>query len=150
MPMAAPQTRRHQAAFLRSKPPAPAPAPPNGKAGATNGKPAAASSKPNSPASPAQAPPTSSLEDRTVKQLRLAKALTLPEATAVSEACRRMAARRADAALLTDARGVLSGIVTAEVRNSSQGVLSLCNVKTGNINFKLQGNDNAILGAGAG
>uniref|UniRef100_A0A453GF79 CBS domain-containing protein n=1 Tax=Aegilops tauschii subsp. strangulata TaxID=200361 RepID=A0A453GF79_AEGTS len=33
---------------------------------------------------------------------------------AVSEACRRMAARRADAALLTDAQGVLSGIVTAE------------------------------------
>ncbi|VAH33992.1 unnamed protein product [Triticum turgidum subsp. durum] len=138
MPMAAPQTRRHQAAFLRSKPPAPVPA--NGKAGATNGKPAAASSKPNSPASPAQAPPTSSLLERTVKQLRLAKAMTLPEATAVSEACRRMAARRADAALLTDSKGVLSGIVTAEVRNSSQG----------NINFKLQGNDNAILGAGAG
>uniref|UniRef100_A0A453GEW9 CBS domain-containing protein n=1 Tax=Aegilops tauschii subsp. strangulata TaxID=200361 RepID=A0A453GEW9_AEGTS len=53
-------------------------------------------------------------EERTVKQLRLTKALTLPEATAVSEACRRMAARRADAALLTDAQGVLSGIVTAE------------------------------------
>ena len=50
-----------------------------------------------------------------MKQLRLTKALTLPEATAVSEACRRMAARRADAALLTDDKGVLSGIVTAEV-----------------------------------
>ncbi|EMS50548.1 Meiotically up-regulated gene 70 protein [Triticum urartu] len=58
--------------------------------------------------------PWRSLEERTVKQLRLTKALTLPEATAVSEACRRMAARRADAALLTDAKGVLSGIVTAE------------------------------------
>ncbi|KAM3354999.1 hypothetical protein ACQJBY_025644 [Aegilops geniculata] len=110
MPTAAPQTRRHHAAFLRSKPPAPA----NGRAGSTNGKPAAASSKPKSPASPAQAPPPSSLEERTVRQLRLTKALTLPEATAVSEACRRMAARRADAALLTDAKGVLSGIVTAE------------------------------------
>jgi signal-transduction protein with cAMP-binding, CBS, and nucleotidyltransferase domain len=53
-----------------------------------------------------------------VKQLRLTKALTLPEATAVSEACRRrvMAKRQVDAALLTDADGMLSGIVTAEVR----------------------------------
>jgi hypothetical protein len=34
----------------------------------------------------------------------------------VSEACRRMAARRVDAALLTDANGMLSGILTAEVR----------------------------------
>jgi CBS domain containing-hemolysin-like protein len=52
--------------------------------------------------------------DRTVKKLRLTRALTLPEATAVSEACRRMAARRVDAALLTDANGMLSGILTAE------------------------------------
>ncbi|XBI22674.1 hypothetical protein VPH35_063666 [Triticum aestivum] len=105
MPMAAPQPRRHQSAFLRSKPPAPA-----------NGKPAAASSKPKSPASPAQALPPSSLEERTVKQLGLTKALTLPEATAVSEACRRMAARRADA------KGVLSGIVTPE--DISGGVIA--------------------------
>uniref|UniRef100_M8CTQ3 Uncharacterized protein n=1 Tax=Aegilops tauschii TaxID=37682 RepID=M8CTQ3_AEGTA len=130
--MAAPQPRRHQSAFLRSKPPAPA-----------NGKPAAASSKPKSPASPAQALPpyplrrssfpslplefysedlclceccSSSLEERTVKQLGLTKALTLPEATAVSEACRRMAARRADA------KGVLSGIVTPE--DISGGVIA--------------------------
>lgn len=53
--------------------------------------------------------------ERTVKKLRLARALTLPEATPVSEACRRMAARRVDAVLLTDATGMLSGIVTAEV-----------------------------------
>ncbi|KAF7002489.1 LOW QUALITY PROTEIN: hypothetical protein CFC21_017975 [Triticum aestivum] len=99
--MAAPQPRRHQAAFLRSKPPAPA----NGN------RAAAASCKPKSPATRLM---RRSLEERTVKQLRLTKALTLPEATAVSEACRRMAARRADAALLTDAKGVLSGIVTAE------------------------------------
>ncbi|CAM0147800.1 unnamed protein product [Urochloa decumbens] len=32
----------------------------------------------------------------------------------VSEACRRMAAKRVDAALLTDANGMLSGILTAE------------------------------------
>ena len=51
-----------------------------------------------------------------MKQLRLAKALTLPEATTVSEACRIMANRLVDAALLTDANGMLSGIVTAEVR----------------------------------
>ena len=54
--------------------------------------------------------------ERTVKKLRLARALTLPEATPVSEACRRMAAKRVDAALLTDANGMLSGILTAEVR----------------------------------
>ncbi|KAI5002686.1 hypothetical protein ZWY2020_027336 [Hordeum vulgare] len=97
--MAAPEPRRHHGAFLRRRPPAPA---------AANGKAAASTSS-----KPAQAPPPS-LEERTVKQLRLTKVLTLPEATAVSEACRRMAARRADAALLTDAKGVLSGIVTAE------------------------------------
>jgi hypothetical protein len=55
-----------------------------------------------------------------VKKLRLTRALTLPEATAVSEACRRMAARRLDAALLTDTNGMLSGIITAEVSFSQQ------------------------------
>ncbi|WVZ54082.1 hypothetical protein U9M48_004946 [Paspalum notatum var. saurae] len=50
--------------------------------------------------------------ERTVKKLRLSKALTIPEGTTVSEACRRMAARRVDAVLLTDANGLLSGIVT--------------------------------------
>ncbi|KAF8726289.1 hypothetical protein HU200_019748 [Digitaria exilis] len=50
--------------------------------------------------------------ERTVKKLRLSKALTIPEGTTVSDACRRMAARRVDAVLLTDAQGLLSGIVT--------------------------------------
>jgi len=50
--------------------------------------------------------------DRTVKKLRLSKALTIPESTAVSDACRRMAHRRVDAVLLTDSNGLLSGIVT--------------------------------------
>ncbi|KAL5676815.1 hypothetical protein ACJX0J_012946, partial [Zea mays] len=50
--------------------------------------------------------------ERTVKKLRLSKALTIPEGTTISEACRRMAARRVDAVLLTDAGGLLSGIVT--------------------------------------
>ncbi|CAD6268254.1 unnamed protein product [Miscanthus lutarioriparius] len=50
--------------------------------------------------------------ERTVKKLRLSKALTIPEGTTVSDACRRMAARRVDAVLLTDAHGLLSGIVT--------------------------------------
>ncbi|CAM0874631.1 unnamed protein product [Alopecurus aequalis] len=50
--------------------------------------------------------------ERTVKNLRLSKALTIPEGTTVSEACRRMAARRVDAVLLTDVNGLLSGIVT--------------------------------------
>ncbi|KAL6219721.1 hypothetical protein ACLB2K_007480 [Fragaria x ananassa] len=50
--------------------------------------------------------------ERTVKKLRLSKALTIPEGTTVSDACRRMAARRVDAMLLTDANALLSGIVT--------------------------------------
>lgn len=49
---------------------------------------------------------------RTVKKLRLSKALTIPEGTTVSDACRRMAARRVDAVLLTDSNALLSGIVT--------------------------------------
>jgi CBS domain-containing protein len=53
--------------------------------------------------------------ERTVKNLRLSKALTIPEGTTVSEACRRMAARRVDAVLLTDVNGLLSGIVTDKV-----------------------------------
>lgn len=55
-------------------------------------------------------------EDRTVKKLRLSKALTIPEGTTVSEACRRMAGRHIDAVLLTDANALLSGIVTDKVR----------------------------------
>lgn len=50
--------------------------------------------------------------ERTVKKLRLSKALTIPEGTIVSDACRRMASRRVDAVLLTDANALLSGIVT--------------------------------------
>ncbi|XP_057972449.1 CBS domain-containing protein CBSCBSPB3-like isoform X2 [Malania oleifera] len=50
--------------------------------------------------------------DRTVKKLRLSKALTIPEGTTVSDACRRMSSRRVDAVLLTDANALLSGIVT--------------------------------------
>ncbi|KAL6870890.1 hypothetical protein ACP4OV_014738 [Aristida adscensionis] len=57
-------------------------------------------------------PSRASSGERTVKKLRLSKALTIPEGTTVSEACRRMAARRLDAVLLTDANGLLSGIVT--------------------------------------
>lgn len=53
--------------------------------------------------------------ERTVKKLRLSKALTIPEATTISDACRRMAARRVDAVLLTDSNAMLSGIVTDKV-----------------------------------
>ncbi|OMO52028.1 Phox/Bem1p [Corchorus capsularis] len=56
--------------------------------------------------------PSSIGGERTVKKLRLSKALTIPEGTTVSEACRRMAARRVDAVLLTDANALLSGIIT--------------------------------------
>uniref|UniRef100_A0A0D9XXA6 CBS domain-containing protein n=1 Tax=Leersia perrieri TaxID=77586 RepID=A0A0D9XXA6_9ORYZ len=72
-----------------------------GAAANGNGK---ASSKPTSP--------SQLTGERTVRKLRLSKALTIPEGTTVSEACRRMAARRVDAVLLTDAQGLLSGIVT--------------------------------------
>lgn len=50
-----------------------------------------------------------------MKKLRLTKAVTIPEGTTVAEACQRMAARRVDAVLLTDANGLLSGIVTDKV-----------------------------------
>jgi predicted transcriptional regulator len=53
--------------------------------------------------------------ERTVKSLRLSKALTVPETTTVYEACRRMAARRVDALLLTDSNGLLCGILTDKV-----------------------------------
>ncbi|KAG2326621.1 hypothetical protein Bca52824_009349 [Brassica carinata] len=55
--------------------------------------------------------PVSDLE-RTVKKLRLSKALTIPEGTTVFDACRRMSSRRVDAVLLTDTSALLSGIVT--------------------------------------
>jgi len=61
------------------------------------------------PATPLS-PPTSA--ERTVKRLRLSKALTIPEGTSVYDACRRMAMRRVDAALLTDHGALLSGIIT--------------------------------------
>ncbi|KAF5730959.1 CBS domain-containing protein CBSCBSPB5 isoform X1 [Tripterygium wilfordii] len=50
--------------------------------------------------------------ERTVKRLRLSKALTVPENTTIYEACRRMAARRVDALLLTDSNALLCGILT--------------------------------------
>ncbi|KVH98111.1 Cystathionine beta-synthase, core [Cynara cardunculus var. scolymus] len=50
--------------------------------------------------------------ERTVKRLRLSKALTVPDTTSIYEACRRMAARRVDALLLTDSRSLLCGILT--------------------------------------
>uniref|UniRef100_A0A0C9S8Z5 TSA: Wollemia nobilis Ref_Wollemi_Transcript_10002_2251 transcribed RNA sequence n=1 Tax=Wollemia nobilis TaxID=56998 RepID=A0A0C9S8Z5_9CONI len=50
--------------------------------------------------------------ERTVRRLRLSRALTIPEDTMVAEACRRMFTRKVDAALLTDSSSVLCGIVT--------------------------------------
>ncbi|XP_015882145.3 CBS domain-containing protein CBSCBSPB1 [Ziziphus jujuba] len=50
--------------------------------------------------------------ERTVKRLRLSKALTVPESTTVQDACKRMAARRVDALLLTDSNVLLCGILT--------------------------------------
>ncbi|XP_042494921.1 CBS domain-containing protein CBSCBSPB3 [Macadamia integrifolia] len=75
--------------------------------------PAAENGNSNGNHSKPSSPPQSSVGgERTVKKLRLSKSLTIPEGTTVSEACRRMASRRVDAALLTDANGLLSGIIT--------------------------------------
>ncbi|XP_065025031.1 CBS domain-containing protein CBSCBSPB3-like [Musa acuminata AAA Group] len=68
---------------------------------------AAPNGRPTKPTSPKQAS-----GERTVKKLRPSKALIIPEGTTVFDACRRMAARKVDAVLLTDANGLLSGIVT--------------------------------------
>lgn len=86
----------------------PAKKPPSENGVATNGAAATGSSKPSSPNNQ----PGSNGGERTVKRLRLSKALTIPETTAVSDACRRMAHRKVDAVLLTDANGLLSGILT--------------------------------------
>ncbi|KAF5203958.1 Cbs domain-containing protein cbscbspb3 [Thalictrum thalictroides] len=73
----------------------------------------AVNSNGNGNSSKPPSPPQSSVGgERTVKKLRLSKALTIPEGTTVSDACRRMASRRVDAVLLTDANALLSGIVT--------------------------------------
>ncbi|KAG2410657.1 hypothetical protein LR48_Vigan01g009700 [Vigna angularis] len=66
------------------------------------------------PPSKASSPPPQEFDggERTVKKLRLLKALTISEGTTVFEACRRMAARRVDAVLLTDSNALLSGIMT--------------------------------------
>ncbi|TVU26649.1 hypothetical protein EJB05_29203, partial [Eragrostis curvula] len=72
----------------------------------------AAAANGNGRVSTRPASPNYAARERTVKKLRLSKALTIPERTTVSEACRRMASRRLDAVLLTDAEGLLSGIVT--------------------------------------
>ncbi|KMS97709.1 hypothetical protein BVRB_5g124540 isoform A [Beta vulgaris subsp. vulgaris] len=50
--------------------------------------------------------------ERTVKRLRLSRALTVPDSTNIYDACRRMAARRVDALLLTDSNALLCGILT--------------------------------------
>jgi len=55
--------------------------------------------------------------ERTVKSLRLSKALTVPETTTIYEACRRMAARKVDALLLTDSNALLCGILTDKVKS---------------------------------
>ncbi|XP_076937854.1 CBS domain-containing protein CBSCBSPB1-like [Bidens hawaiensis] len=51
-------------------------------------------------------------EERTVKRLRLSRAMTVPDTTTIYEACCRMAAKRVDAVLLIDSNALLSGILT--------------------------------------
>uniref|UniRef100_A0A7N0UHK8 Uncharacterized protein n=1 Tax=Kalanchoe fedtschenkoi TaxID=63787 RepID=A0A7N0UHK8_KALFE len=50
--------------------------------------------------------------ERTVKRLRLSRALTVPENTSIYDACRKMASRKVDALLLTDSNALLCGILT--------------------------------------
>jgi signal-transduction protein with cAMP-binding, CBS, and nucleotidyltransferase domain len=50
-----------------------------------------------------------------VKRLRLSKALTIPDGSTVADACRRMATRRVDAALLVDSSALLCGFITDKV-----------------------------------
>ena len=54
-----------------------------------------------------------------MKRLRLSKALTIPDSTSIYDACRRMAARRVDALLLTDSNALLCGILTDKVNTQS-------------------------------
>ncbi|XP_076881662.1 CBS domain-containing protein CBSCBSPB1-like [Bidens hawaiensis] len=51
-------------------------------------------------------------EERTVKRLRLSRAMTVPDTTTIYEACCRMAAKQVDAVLLIDSNALLSGILT--------------------------------------
>uniref|UniRef100_A0A453K842 CBS domain-containing protein n=1 Tax=Aegilops tauschii subsp. strangulata TaxID=200361 RepID=A0A453K842_AEGTS len=95
---AAPPARR-----TRSRPPSASSRRSDDPSSAANG---------NGKTSPKLASPKHLPGERTVKKLRLSKALTIPEGTTVYDASRRMAARRVDAVLLTDAQGLLSGIVT--------------------------------------
>ncbi|MED6218418.1 hypothetical protein PIB30_026524 [Stylosanthes scabra] len=66
------------------------------------------------PSKASSPPPPLELDERerTVRKLRLSKALTIPEGTTVFDACRRMASRRVNAVLLTDSNALLSGIMT--------------------------------------
>lgn len=50
--------------------------------------------------------------ERTVKRLKLSKALTMPENSSILEVCRRMVTRRVDAALLIESNALLCGILT--------------------------------------
>lgn len=59
-----------------------------------------------------------SVGDRTVKRLRLSKALTVSVSHNVTTVCQSMSARRVDAALLTDSSASLCGIITDKVRCS--------------------------------
>ncbi|KAL0718392.1 hypothetical protein Bca4012_067714 [Brassica carinata] len=50
--------------------------------------------------------------ERTVRRLRLSKAITVPETTTIYDACKNMASRKVDALLLTDSNEMLCGILT--------------------------------------
>lgn len=67
-----------------------------------------------------------------MKRLRLSRALTISDGSSVADACRRMATRRVDAALLVDSSALLCGIITdkvqfaASISGSSVGCTGSC------------------------
>ncbi|KAG6410613.1 hypothetical protein SASPL_128677 [Salvia splendens] len=58
--------------------------------------------------------------ERTVKRLRLSRAVTVPDTTSIKEICQRMAARRVDALLLTDSNALLSQDLNIEETHASK------------------------------
>jgi len=100
--------------------------PPSVASSRRSNDPTFASAYGNGKFSPKPRCPSHAAGERTVKKLRLSRALTIPDGTTVSEACKMMAVRRVDAVLLTDANDLLSGILTDKV-SCVPSVESVCN-----------------------
>ena len=68
--------------------------------------------------------------ERTVKRLRLSKAITVPATTTIYDACKNMASRKVDALLLTDSNEMLCGILTDRVISHYHCSKQVTNKKT--------------------